>query len=104
MAGGWGQDKDEDGSWVPAQESHWMSAELLSFAVNFIDTLLEDWYPGLGCREGSRTMDSIPYVNRVVPCPFCINKAVPVEEYMAEKAKVGGRGKEGNKKRGWMEG
>ena len=85
MAGGGGQDQDED---VPVHESHWMSAELLSFAVNFIDTLLEDWYPGLGSREGSRTMDSIPYVNRVIPCPFCINKAIPVEDYMAEIEKV----------------
>ena len=44
-------------------------------AVDFIDTLLEDWYPGLGLRDGSRTAESIPYVNRVVPCPFCVSGA-----------------------------
>lgn len=59
----------------PYHESHWMSAEILSMAVDFIDTLLEDWYPGLGLRDGSRTAESIPYVNRVVPCPFCVSGA-----------------------------
>ena len=44
-------------------------------AVDFIDTLLEDWYPGLGLRDGNRTAESIPYVNRVVPCPFCVSGA-----------------------------
>ncbi len=85
-------DLDEEnpvGNGLPFREHHWMSAELLSFSVNFIDTLLEDWYPGLGSREGGRTMDSIPYVNRVIPCPFCINKAVPLEEYLADKVRCG---------------
>ena len=59
----------------PQFESHWMSAEILSMAVDFIDTLLEDWYPGLGLRDGSKTAESIPYVNRVIPCPFCVSGA-----------------------------
>ena len=59
----------------PQHESHWMSAEILSVAVDFIDTLLEDWYPGLGVRDGNKTSDCIPYVNRVVPCPFCVSGA-----------------------------
>lgn len=59
----------------PQYESHWMSAELLALAADYIDTLLEDWYPGLGAREGNKTVESIPYVNRVVPCPFCVSKA-----------------------------
>ena len=61
-----------------------MSAELISISVDFIDTLLEDWYPGLGAREGSKTMESIPYVNRVIPCPYCFGGAVMVEEDIAQ--------------------
>ncbi len=59
-----------------------MSAELLSISADYIDTLLEDWYPGLGAREGGRTMEAIPYVNRIIPCPYCVNEAVPLEEYL----------------------
>ena len=66
---------DDSSSPYPQHESHWMSAEILSMAVDFIDTLLEDWYPGLGLRDGNRTAESIPYVNRVVPCPFCVSGA-----------------------------
>ena len=65
-------DDSSSSSLYPQHESHWMSAEILSMAVDFIDTLLEDWYPGLGLRDGTRTAESIPYVNRVVPCPFCV--------------------------------
>ena len=64
----------------PRYESHWMSAELLSLSADYIDTLLEDWYPGLGAREGGKTMDSVPYVNRVIPCPYCVNGATLLEE------------------------
>ena len=53
-----------------------MSAELLALSADYIDTLLEDWYPGLGAREGNKTMEAIPYVNRVIPCPFCVSGAV----------------------------
>ena len=74
---------------VPRYESHWMSAELLSISVDFIDTLLEDWYPGLGAREGGKTMDSIPYVNRIIPCPYCVNAATLLEE---DTQVGGGRG------------
>jgi len=65
-------------STVPQFESSWMSAEMLSLAVDCVDTLLEDWYPGLGARDGNKTVESIPYVNRVIPCPFCVSGATPL--------------------------
>ena len=81
-------EEEGHGSWYPQYEPHWMSAELLACSVNLVDTLLEDWYPGLGAREGGKTVDYIPYVNRVIPCPFCINRAVPLEKDLTEKVKV----------------
>ena len=73
---------DSDGSSptreIPQFESSWMSAEILSLVVDSIDTLLEDWYPGLGARDGNKTVESIPYVNRVIPCPFCVSGAIPL--------------------------
>lgn len=63
----------------PRYESRWMSAEILALAADNIDTLLEDWYPGLGARDGNKTAELIPYVNRVIPCPFCVSKAKYLE-------------------------
>lgn len=73
----------------PRYESHWMSAELMSVAADYIDTLLEDWYPGLGAREGGKTVDSVPYVNRVIPCPYCVNGAALLEVDTAQVKRVG---------------
>ena len=72
----------------PQFEYLWMSAQLLSMSADYLDTLLEDWYPGLGAREGSRTVESIPYVNRVIPCPFCVSRACQLNpaDYEAEPA------------------
>ena len=61
-----------------SSESIWPGAQLLSVVVDSIDNLLEDWYPGLGARDGGKTSESIPYVNRVIPCPFCANGAEPI--------------------------
>lgn len=71
-------DPASSSSTVPQFESSWMSAEMLSLAVDCVDTLLEDWYPGLGARDGNKTVESIPYVNRVIPCPFCVSGATPL--------------------------
>lgn len=64
--------EDMDDSPKPLRESSWMSAQLLSQIVHLIDTLLEDWFPGIGAKDGNKTLYSIPYVNRVVPCPYCV--------------------------------
>lgn len=63
------------------REPSWMSAKLLVRIVNTLDTLLEDWYPGIGNREAKGGGYSIPYVNRIVPCPFCVNGALSMKEY-----------------------
>lgn len=58
---------------LPHRESVWMSAQILALAIHQLDTLLEDWYPGIG--DGNQSLYSIPYVNRIIPCPFCVSKA-----------------------------
>ena len=67
---------------LPQFESQWMSAQTLSMTVDYIDTLLEDWYPGLGAREGNKTVESVPYVNRVIPCPFCVSGACQYDQQL----------------------
>ena len=69
----------EQGGVQHHREPSWMSAKLLVRIVNTLDTLLEDWYPGIGSRDARR--GSIPYVNRIVPCPFCVSGAVSMKEY-----------------------
>ena len=59
----------------PVRESSWMAAQLFSQTVQQIDTLLEDWFPGIGSKDGGKGMYSVPYVNRVVPCPYCVGRA-----------------------------
>ena len=73
-------DQDDNGGIVPLQETSWMAAQLLALTVEQIDTLLEDWYPGIGSKDSGKNMYSIPYVNRVVPCPYCVNDAKPYME------------------------
>lgn len=71
---------EENGS-HHCREPSWMSAKVLTHVVNMLDTLLEDWYPGIGNREGKRGGYSVPYVNRIIPCPFCVSGAVSLKEY-----------------------
>ena len=63
------------------REPSWMSAKLLAHIVTTLDSLLEDWYPGIGARDAKKSNNAIPYVNRIIPCPFCVNGAVTMREY-----------------------
>jgi len=63
------------------REPSWMSAKLLAHIVSTLDSLLEDWYPGIGARDAKKTNNAIPYVNRIIPCPFCVSGAVTMKEY-----------------------
>lgn len=47
-------------------------AKLLSKAVDYIDDLLEDWYPSLGARF-AHTLGGNYLVTRIVPCQKCSN-------------------------------
>lgn len=67
------------------RESSWMAAQLLALIVQQIDTLLEDWFPGIGAKDGGKTLYSIPYVNRVIPCPYCVGGAVSVSPEVFKK-------------------
>ncbi|XP_022246027.1 leucine-rich repeat serine/threonine-protein kinase 1-like [Limulus polyphemus] len=52
----------------PSQEH---VAKILAFAVDHIDTLLEDWYPTLGTRF-VHTSEGRFLVTRVIPCTQCL--------------------------------
>jgi serine/threonine protein kinase len=70
---------------VPTRETSWMSAQLFSLILQQIDTLLEDWFPGIGAKDGGKTQYSIPYVNRVVPCPYCVGNAHQLSDEIINK-------------------
>ena len=61
-------------------ESYWMSAQLLAMVVHLVDSLLEEWYSGIGNREGLRLNPDqvVPYINRIIPCPMCVSGAEPL--------------------------
>ncbi|XP_070567306.1 leucine-rich repeat serine/threonine-protein kinase 1-like [Ptychodera flava] len=52
------------------QASKTMAAQLLSYVVEQIDTLLEDWYPHIGERF-SQTLRGEQLIVRVAPCVLC---------------------------------
>ena len=56
-------------------EGRWMGAELMAYTADVLDHLLEDWFPGIGSRDTVKNRFDLPYVNRIVPCPFCVNQA-----------------------------
>lgn len=79
------EDENEPEIEIPLQETSWMSAQLLALTVEQIDTLLEDWYPGIGSKDGGKNMYSIPYVNRVIPCPYCVSHS---EQYTEKRLRT----------------
>lgn len=60
-------------------ERRWMGAELLAYTADVLDLLLEDWFPGIGSRDTVKNRFDLPYVNRIVPCPFCVSQASTLE-------------------------
>lgn len=47
------------------------AAGLMSHSVDRIDTLLEDWYPDVGCRFAQNTRGTY-LISRLVPCSRCL--------------------------------
>lgn len=97
------QTKDDQKRWRPFQISDWAVLEMLfpslvitsttgegekhsmktdlegttrlmALIVDLVDTLLEDWYPGLGTRF-VHTSEGELLVSRLVPCPTCIKES-----------------------------
>lgn len=65
----------EPSSMCAPTECRWMGAELLAYTADVLDLLLEDWFPGIGSRDTAKNRFDLPYVNRIVPCPFCVSQA-----------------------------
>ncbi|XP_062510681.1 leucine-rich repeat serine/threonine-protein kinase 1-like isoform X2 [Corticium candelabrum] len=53
------------------------SAELLANAVETIDLLIDDWYPGIANDGG--TGQGNPFLTKIVPCPDCLESLVRAE-------------------------
>lgn len=64
--------RKEDRSVRCFQLDQMVMARLLSKAVDYIDNLLEDWYPSLGARF-AHTLGGNYLVTRIVPCSQCSN-------------------------------
>ena len=69
----------EPSSMCAPTECRWMGAELLAYTADVLDLLLEDWFPGIGLRDTVKNRFDLPYVNRIVPCPFCVSQASTLE-------------------------
>lgn len=69
----------EPSSMCAPTECRWMGAELLAYTADVLDLLLEDWFPGIGSRDTVKNRFDLPYVNRIVPCPFCVSQASTLE-------------------------
>lgn len=59
--------------------------QLLSLAVERIDTLLEDWYPTLGTRF-VHTSEGRFLVTRLVPCNQCVRQAREVATWRPSRS------------------